>query len=166
MLCALSHLFCLQCENFYTFKISKIRIFYVIKFYYWANIETYACWFRHRAPSVRSCVYRCASSIHCFVFDIMNTKRTCEALITHQIKELSVMFAHLQCGHAPVWSKSCPITGLDKPLGLQEVEAPRISRQSAHEGGNFVSPTHRPPLPHREDSWYSFLLQAESTPGP
>jgi hypothetical protein len=193
MLCALSHLFCLQCENFYTFKISKIRIFYVIKFYYWANIETYACWLRHRAPSVRSCVYRCASSIRCFVFDIMNTKRTGEALITHRTKELSVMFAHLQCGHAPnVWStrwfkydrddlcvnksqfvpvifeplcKSCPITGLDKPLGLQEVEAPRISRQLVHEGGNFVSPTHRPPLPHREDSWYSFLLQAVSTPG-
>ena len=26
-------------------------------------------------------------------------------------------------------------TGLDRPLGLQEVEARRISRQSAHEGG-------------------------------
>ena len=30
--------------------------------------------------------------------------------------------------------------------GFQEVEAPRISRQSAHEGDK-VSPTHRPPLP-------------------
>ena len=29
----------------------------------------------------------------------------------------------------------CHITGLDRSLGLQEVEAPRISRQSAHEGG-------------------------------
>ena len=33
------------------------------------------------------------------------------------------------------------------PLGLQEFEAPRISRQSAHEGGKVVNPTHRPPLP-------------------
>jgi hypothetical protein len=32
-------------------------------------------------------------------------------------------------------------------LGFQEVEAPRISRQSAHEGGKVVSPTHRPSLP-------------------
>jgi len=24
---------------------------------------------------------------------------------------------------------------------------PKISRESAHEGGKFVSPTHRPPLP-------------------
>ena len=37
--------------------------------------------------------------------------------------------------------------GLDKPLELQKVEAPRTSRQSAHEGGKIVSPTQRPPLP-------------------
>jgi len=34
-----------------------------------------------------------------------------------------------------------------EPLGLQEIEAPRISRQSAHKGGKVVSLTHRPPLP-------------------
>ena len=43
------------------------------------------------------------------------------------------------------------MNGLDLPLGLQEVEAPRISRQSAHENGNIVnlrSPLHnQPPLP-------------------
>jgi hypothetical protein len=31
----------------------------------------------------------------------------------------------------------------------------QISRQSAHEGGKVVSPTHRPPLPAREYSLYS-----------
>ena len=41
-----------------------------------------------------------------------------------------------------------------------------ISRQSAHEGGKVVSPTHRPPLTPSKYSWYSFLLEAESTPGP
>jgi hypothetical protein len=65
-----------------------------------------------------------------------------------------------------IYKKSNPITGLDRPLGSQEVEAPRFFRQSAHEGGKVVSPTHRPPLPPRKDSWYSFLLEAESTPGP
>ena len=40
-----------------------------------------------------------------------------------------------------------------------------ISRQSAHEGGN-VSPTHRPTLPPRKYPWYSFMLEAELTPGP
>ena len=42
----------------------------------------------------------------------------------------------------------------------------QISRQSAHEGGKVVSPTHRPPLLPRKYFWYSFLLEAESTPGP
>ena len=41
---------------------------------------------------------------------------------------------------------------------------PQISRQSAHEGGKVVSPTHRPPLP--PGNWYSFLLEADSTPEP
>jgi hypothetical protein len=48
---------------------------------------------------------------------------------------------------------------LDRPLGFQEVQAPRISRQSAHEGGKVVF------IP-RADPWYSFLLEAESTPEP
>jgi hypothetical protein len=33
---------------------------------------------------------------------------------------------------------------MDRPLGLQEVEAPRISIQLAHEGGKVVSPKHQP----------------------
>jgi RNA polymerase subunit RPABC4/transcription elongation factor Spt4 len=36
----------------------------------------------------------------------------------------------------------------------------QISRQSAHEGGKVVSPTHRPPLPPRKYSGYSFLIEA------
>jgi hypothetical protein len=42
----------------------------------------------------------------------------------------------------------------------------QISRQSAHGGGKVVSPTHRPRLTPRKYSWYSFLLEAELTPGP
>jgi len=42
----------------------------------------------------------------------------------------------------------------------------QISRQSAHEGGKVISHTHRQPLPSRKYSWYSFLLEAESNPGP
>jgi hypothetical protein len=43
---------------------------------------------------------------------------------------------------------------------------PQISRRSAHESGKVVSPTHRPLLPQRKYSWYAFLLDVESTPGP
>jgi hypothetical protein len=38
--------------------------------------------------------------------------------------------------------------------------------QSVPEDGKAVSSTHRPPLSPRKYSWYSFLLQAESTPRP
>jgi hypothetical protein len=41
---------------------------------------------------------------------------------------------------------SYPIACLDRPLGLQDVEASRISRKSARTGGKVVSPTHLPPL--------------------
>jgi hypothetical protein len=54
------------------------------------------------------------------------------------------------------------LKGLDRAWGFQEVE---IFRQLAHESGKFVSPMHRPPLPARKCSWYSFLLEAELTPG-
>jgi hypothetical protein len=33
------------------------------------------------------------------------------------------------------------------------------------DGGKVVSFTHRPLFTPQEDSWYSFLLEAESTPG-
>jgi len=39
-------------------------------------------------------------------------------------------------------------------------------RQSAHEGYKVVSLSHRPPLAPRKYSWYSFLLEAASNPGP
>ena len=42
----------------------------------------------------------------------------------------------------------------------------QIFRQSAHEGGKVVSPTHQPPLSLRKYSWYSFLLEAGSNPEP
>ena len=39
----------------------------------------------------------------------------------------------------------------------------QISRQVAHEGDKIVCPMHRPPLPIRKYSWYSYLSEAEST---
>jgi hypothetical protein len=59
-----------------------------------------------------------------------------------------------------------PYTGLDTPRGFQEVEAPifqdnrhmNVVRLSALRTGRLYPP--------RKYSWYSFLLEAESTPGP
>jgi hypothetical protein len=39
----------------------------------------------------------------------------------------------------------------------------QISRQSVHEGGNVVSPKHRPPLPPRSYSWYSSSKLVQTT---
>jgi hypothetical protein len=58
-----------------------------------------------------------------------------------------------------------PYTGIDRPQRLQEIGAARIYRQLSHVGGKVVSPTHRSPLPPRENTWYSFMLQTESSPG-
>jgi len=47
---------------------------------------------------------------------------------------------------------SCAMTGLDRSLGMEEVEVPRISRQSAHKVDKIVSPMHRPSLHPQEIS--------------
>jgi hypothetical protein len=62
--------------------------------------------------------------------------------------------------------QSNPITGLDRPIGFQDVEAPRfkdnrhmkVVRLSARRTGRLYTP--------RNYSWYSFLLEAESNPEP
>ena len=88
----------------------------------------------------------------------------CNPSLTHfSIVTCVVRCVNITCAFAiskhivhPIRGRSYPCTGLDKPIGFQEVEAFRISRQSAHEGGKFVSPKHRSPLPTRGDSGYSF----------
>jgi hypothetical protein len=61
---------------------------------------------------------------------------------------------------------SNPIMGLDRPWGLQEGEAPRF-QDSWHRKVVRLSPPCTSHLyPPRKYSWYSFVLEAESTPGP
>jgi hypothetical protein len=52
-----------------------------------------------------------------------------------------------ECDREAPKTEKIPYSGLDRPLGFQETETPRLSRRSAHEGSKVVSPTHRPPLP-------------------
>ena len=56
--------------------------------------------------------------------------------------------------------KSVPLQAWSGPEGFRKLRFPDFVT-NAQDGGKVVSLTHRPPLPPR----YSFLLEAESTPG-
>ena len=58
-----------------------------------------------------------------------------------------------------------PITGPRCPEGSRKLRFPDYVTM-AQDGGKVVSLTHRPLFTPRKYSWYSFLLEAESTPGP
>jgi hypothetical protein len=62
-------------------------------------------------------------------------------------------------------SKSYPITGLDRPLGLQEVEAPRILENWYMDVARLSTLTTGCLYP-QEISLYSLLSEVESTPEP
>ena len=61
--------------------------------------------------------------------------------------------------------KISPVTGLEWPGEFQEVKVPRF-----HDNGTGRWKGCQPYAPAaftpRKSSWYSFLLEAESTPGP
>jgi hypothetical protein len=70
---------------------------------------------------------------------------------------------HLPClrGCSPMkWRNPCVVP--DRPLVLQKVEAPRISRLPAYDGAKVVSPMHRPPLRLKKHPWYNAWFQASA----
>jgi len=58
-----------------------------------------------------------------------------------------------------------PITGPRCPEGSRKLRFPDYVTM-AQNGGKVVSLTHRPLFTPRKYSWYSFMIEAESTPGP
>ena len=64
-----------------------------------------------------------------------------------------------------VKGKSVPLQTWSSPEGFRKLKFPDFMT-TAQKGGKVVSLTHRPHLPPRKFSWYSFLLEAESIPGP
>jgi hypothetical protein len=91
--------------------------------------------------------------------DVRRSERDTK-IILHLVPRLMVVGNSFH--HPHTYVKHYSVTGLDRRLGLREVEALRISRQPAHEGVKVVGPTHRPALPARRYPWYSFKLEAES----
>ena len=60
-----------------------------------------------------------------------------------------------------VKSKANTLQAWTVPDSSRRLRGSQISRQSAHEGGKVVNPTHRAPLTPRKYFWYSFLLYVE-----
>ena len=68
--------------------------------------------------------------------------------------------------HTHTYKWSSPVAGLlHCPEGSRKLRLPDFLTP-AQDGGKVVSLTHRPLFTPRKCSWYSFLLEAESTPGP
>jgi hypothetical protein len=62
--------------------------------------------------------------------------------------------------------KVIPVTGRGGPLVCETSRLPHFLDNRLTDGGRVVSLTRRPPFTSQEDSWYSFLLEAESASGP
>jgi hypothetical protein len=61
--------------------------------------------------------------------------------------------------------KAIPVTGRGGPKGCEASRIPHFLDNRVTDGGEVVSLTHRPAaLDTQEDSWYSFLLEPESSP--
>ena len=60
--------------------------------------------------------------------------------------------------------KAVPLQAWSGPEGSRKLRYSDFMK-AAQDGGKVVSLTHRPPLPPSKYTWYSFLLEAESTPG-
>jgi hypothetical protein len=61
-------------------------------------------------------------------------------------------------------SKAIPVTGRDSPQGCEKSRLPFSFDIRLTDGGKVLSLPCRPPFNPQEDSWYSFLLEVESTP--
>jgi hypothetical protein len=65
-----------------------------------------------------------------------------------------------------VKGKAIPVPGYGCPYGCETLTVPQYLDNQLTDGGKVVSLTRRPPFSPQEGSRYSFLLEAESTPGP
>ena len=85
----------------------------------------------------------------------------------HGISQLSLVMQFISCEKpkGKGKGKSAPLQAWTGPEGSTKLRFPDYMT-TAQDCVKVVSLTHRPTLPHSKYSWYSFLLEAELTPGP
>jgi hypothetical protein len=76
------------------------------------------------------------------------------------VRQRSLVYAVIK------FQKAIPVTGRRGLLGCETSRLPHFLDNRLIDGGKVVSLTLWPPLTPQEYSWYSFLLEAEWTPGP
>jgi hypothetical protein len=62
--------------------------------------------------------------------------------------------------------KGIPVTDRGGPYACETSRLPHFVDNGLTDSDEVVSFTRRPPFTPQEDPWFSFLLEAESTPGP
>ena len=88
------------------------------------------------------------------------SKRTRQAMYTIEARSRK----H-SCPAKAMKGKAVPLQAWSNPEDSRKLRFPDFMT-TVQDGGKVVSLTHRPPLPPTKYTWYSFLLEAESTPGP
>jgi hypothetical protein len=78
--------------------------------------------------------------------------------ITRRLKRLYSIMLKVQ-------GKAIPVAGRGGPQGCEMLRLPHFLDNWLTDGGKVVSLTLRPHLYPQENSWYSFLLEAELSPG-
>jgi hypothetical protein len=88
-----------------------------------------------------------------------------QCLNVYNIQPVVNDLIHTSCRSGITANKSSPVTGLKWHRGFQEVKLPRFHDNGTGwwQGCQPYAPTAFTP---RKYAWYSFLLEAESTPGP
>ena len=88
----------------------------------------------------------------------------CPILRTPEFMPVHRIYDPLE-GNVKGTGKSVPLQAWSDPEGSRKLRFPDYVTMT-QDGGKVVSVMHRPLLTPRKYSWYSFLLEAESTPGP
>jgi hypothetical protein len=81
------------------------------------------------------------------------------------VGEILYSLCSRQNGKGKGKGKAVPVTGREGPQGCERSRLPHLLDVRLIDGGKVAILTRRPPFTLQENSWYSFLLEAESTPG-